>query len=323
LNAEPPESENTDIQAEAEYPQAEAPEVEAEVPEAEVLEVEAEVPEAEAPEVEAEDPQAEFPEEEAEDPQAEFPEEEAEDPQAESPEEEAEDPQAEFPEEEAEDPQAEFPEEEAEDPQAESPEPESENPNAEASEPEAEVTNAETSESKAEIPNAEDPESENTEIQSESDSPETEPAAASEEDEETSDKPLRISVTVPLYVCMYANDSDGTVVTPEDGAYAIQNNSYCAVQVTSVQTESSGWTLKDSADSLGTKELFLKLAGMVITEGEINTKEDSSWLIEAGEKLDIPIKAAIGSAVNDEGHETVCSVTYTIAAVEEKNDDGE
>jgi hypothetical protein len=136
--------------------------------------------------------------------------------------------------------------------------------------------------------------------------------------------PAQINATVPLYVCMYGYGGDGKVVTPSDGSYSIVNNSSFPIQITSVGGDESGWYLKSSAQNLKAGELFLSLAGQVITAETTDTSGDSRWRIKAydpsdtehsgGNTLEIPVIAAIaGGSVNEDGESKVCTVTYKAA----------
>jgi hypothetical protein len=120
---------------------------------------------------------------------------------------------------------------------------------------------------------------------------------------------------------MYAYGGDGKVVTPDETAYSMINQSSFPVQITSIQG-SEGWELKESGDQLEAGEIFLKLADQIITKEEANTAGDSLWRLQAqselsGSELYIPIQALIaGGNVNEEGESQVCTVTYTAAIPE-------
>jgi hypothetical protein len=135
---------------------------------------------------------------------------------------------------------------------------------------------------------------------------------------------IQIDVTVPMYVCMYAYGGDGRVVTPEDGSYAITNNSTCDVQVTKVSVlnlNDNSWILKNSATDLKAKELYLKLKDHVVTEGA--SELNPGWVIPMADDsgsgrnvMTLPISAAIaGNSVNADAHERVCTVQYTVEPI--------
>jgi hypothetical protein len=131
--------------------------------------------------------------------------------------------------------------------------------------------------------------------------------------------PTQINATIPLYVCMYGYGGDGKVVTPSSDAYSIVNNSNCPIQITSIQGSNSSWTLKDSSENLKAGELFLSLAGQVITSDLKSLAGNSLWRIAApkdsegdGIPCKIPIQAEIaGGSVNEDGEFKACTVTYT------------
>ena len=155
--------------------------------------------------------------------------------------------------------------------------------------------------------------------------------------------PALLKATVPLYVCMYGSNSNGTVVEPTN--YRITNYSTVAIQVKNIKT-SGPWTVKNvpgmeyytgtdyasSAYTMGKNtlrrgELYMRLRDTVLTSGDnAIDHSDTAWVIPkatgdflnnkiTGTAMRIPM--AVYTATGNVNDANVCTpvtkVTYTIA----------
>ena len=155
--------------------------------------------------------------------------------------------------------------------------------------------------------------------------------------------PALLKATVPLYVCMYGSNSNGTVVEPTN--YRITNYSTVAIQVKNIKT-SGPWTVKNvpgmeyytgtdyasSAYTMGKNtlrrgELYMRRRDTVLTSGDnAIDHSDTAWVIPkatgdflnnkiTGTAMRIPM--AVYTATGNVNDANVCTpvtkVTYTIA----------
>ena len=131
---------------------------------------------------------------------------------------------------------------------------------------------------------------------------------------------FQLKATVPMYVCMYGYNGDGSVVTPEN--YGITNYSNGAIEVLNINVSDDGWIIRSDKgrEELLRGEMYMQLQDTALDIGNNAPANRSRWVVGKGNPetntgtfLNIPVNAYMaGGNVNEAGESFLVRVNYTI-----------